>query len=164
MCGVAETWKWRFVHILQKRSATNIKDKSTVISIFQDQELALMAARQYFIEYGSEISEEGLQGVLPSYIPTDRRLDQDWMKMWRRLVIKAHRRLFGNETGRENAIDQVKLDVINYAKRNWPMAFSRYAPQYDTRAHAHARLHNTPTRSSSQPDRPIEAHYHENIY
>ncbi|KAK2143742.1 hypothetical protein LSH36_816g00002 [Paralvinella palmiformis] len=79
-----------------------------------DQELALMAARQYFIEYGSEISEEGLQGVLPSYIPTDRRLDQDWMKMWRRLVIKAHRRLFGNETGRENAIDQLyRCPLIN---------------------------------------------------
>lgn len=34
-----------------------------------DSELARLAAMQYYIEYGSEISEEGLTALLKSYIP-----------------------------------------------------------------------------------------------
>lgn len=34
-----------------------------------DSQLAQLAAMQYYIEYGSEISEEGLTALLKSYIP-----------------------------------------------------------------------------------------------
>lgn len=34
-----------------------------------DAQLAQLAAMQYYIEYGSEISEEGLTALLKSYIP-----------------------------------------------------------------------------------------------
>jgi hypothetical protein len=91
----------------------------------QDQDLAVLAARQYFTEYGSEISEEGLEGVLPSYIPADRRQQPESNKMWRRLVTKAHQRLFGSRKGKESTIDEVKLDVVQYGKKTWAMSFSR---------------------------------------
>ncbi len=34
-----------------------------------DNQMAMLAAMQYYIEYGSEISEEGLTALLKSYIP-----------------------------------------------------------------------------------------------
>ena len=34
-----------------------------------DSQMAQLAAMQYYIEYGSEISEEGLTALLKSYIP-----------------------------------------------------------------------------------------------
>ena len=46
----------------------------------KEEDLAMIAAQQYYIEYGTDINGERLYGLLPNYIPdyclqTDNALD-----------------------------------------------------------------------------------------
>lgn len=99
--------------------------------LLQDEDLALLAAQQYYIEYGTGISEESLSAVLPSYIPPEKREEEDAMKHWRKSVLKIHRELFASkkETQRPGPY-KVRMDIVRYASATWPVQFSRY---YDVR-------------------------------
>jgi hypothetical protein len=48
----------------------------------QDGELATLAAQQYFIEYGSGVSEDSLKALVPAYVPESKRTDTDAVRRW----------------------------------------------------------------------------------
>lgn len=60
----------------------------------QDEDLAMIAAQQYYIDYGRDINAERLRNLLPSYIPDyyiqdgDRAVDR-----WVQLVFSAFRKV-----------------------------------------------------------------------
>ena len=95
---------------------------------FQDNQLSMLAAQQYYIEYGKEISEDGLTALLPSYIPPDKLIDEESLPKWKKQIVKTHEKLFSN--GPTKTVERVKQEVVHFAKTKWPMSFSRY---YDIR-------------------------------
>ena len=88
--------------------------------------MAVLAAQQYFIDYGRDISGDGLTALLPSYIPPDRRENPESLKEWRKMVMKAHHKLFSTKEARNSSQDKVKSDIVKFAKLKWSMSFSRY--------------------------------------
>ena len=92
--------------------------------MFQDDDLSMIAAQQYYIEYGSDINKERLQSLLHSYIP-DRVLKRTgglthWMQQ---VMSKLRLDYFAN-----NKIETMKVkgDIVSFAKNKWPMLFSRF--------------------------------------
>ena len=61
----------------------------------KEEDLAMIAAQQYYIEYGTEMNAERLFGLLPNYIPdyclqTDNALDT-----WNGLILQAYKKVGG---------------------------------------------------------------------
>ena len=59
----------------------------------KEEDLAMIAAQQYYIEYGTDINGERLYGLLPNYIPdyclqTDNSLDT-----WNGLILQAYKKV-----------------------------------------------------------------------
>jgi len=48
----------------------------------QDDDLAMIAAQQYYIDYGSNISTERLASLLPSYIPDSQLAKPNALNHW----------------------------------------------------------------------------------
>ena len=61
----------------------------------KEEDLAMIAAQQYFIEYGSDVSTERLLTLLPNYIPDyclssgDKAIDR-----WTQLTVAALKKVF----------------------------------------------------------------------
>ena len=60
-------------------------------------DLAMLAAEQYYIEYGKEICEEDISALTPVYIPPNKREDNDLVQFWVQSILNAHRQLFTNK-------------------------------------------------------------------
>ena len=59
----------------------------------KEEDLAMIAAQQYFIEYGSDLNSERLFNLLPNYIP-DYCLQRDnAMETWHQLIIQAYKKV-----------------------------------------------------------------------
>ncbi|KAL8588845.1 hypothetical protein ACOMHN_011561 [Nucella lapillus] len=94
----------------------------------KEEDLAMIAAQQYFVEYGSNLIPERLQTLLGSYIPDlylqkPNALD-NWLKS---IVSKLRSPYFSNERIKG---EKVKEDVVSYAKYKWPLLFSRFYEAY----------------------------------
>nr|CAD7413761.1 unnamed protein product [Timema poppensis] len=95
----------------------------------KEEDLAMIAAQQYYIEYSSELSVERLFNLLPSYIPdyclatSDKALDR-----WGQLVVQAYKKSYYLKE--KIAALRVKEDVVGYAKFKWPLLFSRFYEAY----------------------------------
>ncbi len=86
----------------------------------------MLAARQYYIEYGEDANEDALHVVIPTYIPEDRRQDDDSIKVWKKSIMRLYHKLFSGREQHRPSMDRVKADVVAYAKTKWAMTFSRY--------------------------------------
>jgi len=91
--------------------------------------LALIAAQQYYIEYGPEMYIDRLRELLPHYIPDNQLAQNKATERWLQIIIHAHKRYFTNSKD-SISINRVKEDVINYARFKWPLLFSRFYEAY----------------------------------
>uniref|UniRef100_UPI00358E24F8 unconventional myosin-VIIa-like n=1 Tax=Myxine glutinosa TaxID=7769 RepID=UPI00358E24F8 len=90
----------------------------------KEEELAEIAAQQYYVEYGPEILHQRLISLVPSYIP-DRDITAAWpAEKWAQLVTAAHKKAV--YTKQRVNLQQVKEDLVNFARLKWPLLFSRF--------------------------------------
>ncbi|GFY49046.1 myosin-VIIa [Trichonephila inaurata madagascariensis] len=91
----------------------------------KEEDLAMIAAQQYYIEHGLDLSMDRLMALLPNYIPDyclqsgDKSLER-----WSSLVITACKKSYYYRD--RVPIPRVKEDVVDYAKFKWPLLFSRF--------------------------------------
>ena len=95
----------------------------------KDDDLAMIAAQQYFIEYGQEMHIDRLRELLPHYIPDNQLVQNKATERWLQIIIHAHKRHFTNAKDSLTVL-RVKEDVVNYARFKWPLLFSRFYEAY----------------------------------
>lgn len=112
----------------------------------------MIAAQQYYIEYGTDLNVERLYTLLQSYIPdycltnAEKTIDR-----WAQLIVMAYKKVRSNSNVqygvnlsfclkmlilqsyylKEKVLPlRVKEDVVSYAKFKWPLLFSRFYEAY----------------------------------
>eukprot|EP00050_Salpingoeca_kvevrii_P001267 m.166190 g.166190 ORF g.166190 m.166190 type:complete len:2194 (-) comp10335_c1_seq21:224-6805(-) len=93
----------------------------------KEDELSEIAAKQYYVEYGPDMDNERLVRLIPSYIP-DASLQQRSADKWAQKIEKCHAR--AEYTRSCFSSQAVKEDVVNFAKNQWPLLFSRFYEAY----------------------------------
>ncbi|CAH1781656.1 unnamed protein product [Owenia fusiformis] len=94
----------------------------------KDEDLAIIAAQQYYIDYGADMIPERLQSLLPSYIPDSSLQPGKSLSYWMNAVMGAHKKSY---FARDRVPPlRVKEDIVNYAKYKWPLLFSRFYEAY----------------------------------
>ncbi|XP_047545365.1 myosin-VIIa [Vanessa atalanta] len=95
----------------------------------KEEDLAMIAAQQYYIEYGQDMNTERLYTLLPNYIPdycltgVEKAVDR-----WGALVVTAYKKSY--YVKEKVPAYRVKEDVVSYAKFKWPLLFSRFYEAY----------------------------------
>ncbi|XP_045511744.1 myosin-VIIa [Colias croceus] len=95
----------------------------------KEEDLAMIAAQQYYIEYGQDMNNERLFTLLPNYIPdycltgVEKAVDR-----WSALVVQAYKKSY--YVKEKVPAYRVKEDVVSYAKFKWPLLFSRFYEAY----------------------------------
>ncbi|CAB1316642.1 unnamed protein product [Coregonus sp. 'balchen'] len=90
----------------------------------RDEDLAELASQQYYIDYGSEILQERLLNLIPSYIPDREISSTKTNDKWAQLVVATHKK--GVYTQKRLDPQRVKEDVVDFARFKWPLLFSRF--------------------------------------
>ncbi|XP_055853290.1 myosin-VIIa [Episyrphus balteatus] len=95
----------------------------------KEDDLAMIAAQQYFIEYGTDMSMERLFTLLPNFIPdfcltgVEKAIDR-----WAALVLQAYKKSY--YVKEKVGSLKIKEDIVSYAKYKWPLLFSRFYEAY----------------------------------
>ncbi|XP_069105456.1 myosin-VIIa-like isoform X1 [Argopecten irradians] len=92
----------------------------------KDDDLAMIAAQQYYIEYGCNANPERLQSLLPSYVPDSSLQKPNAVGFWINMIMTKLRIPYFE---RIKPI-KVKEDIVSYAKYKWPLLFSRFYEAY----------------------------------
>jgi myosin-7 len=100
-----------------------------IILFFLDDDLAMIAAQQYFIEYGQEMHTDRLRELLTHYIPDNQLAQNKATDRWLQMIVHTHKRYFVNSSNSISVL-RVKEDVVNYARFKWPLLFSRFYEAY----------------------------------
>lgn len=90
-----------------------------------ENDLAMLAAQQHYIEYGSRLDPNVLRKVIVNYIPNQFIQSNDAaLTKWEHFVTKA----FDSCPNIKSKIDPLrcKEDIVIFAKLKWPMLFSRF--------------------------------------
>ncbi|XP_068620960.1 myosin-VIIa-like isoform X2 [Battus philenor] len=90
-----------------------------------EQDLAMLAAQQHYIEHGGKMDPNVLRRVIVNYIPNQFIKSNDVaLTKWEHLVTKA----FESSESIQSKIDPLlcKEDIVIFAKIKWPMLFSRF--------------------------------------
>ncbi|XP_026756865.2 myosin-VIIa-like [Galleria mellonella] len=90
-----------------------------------ENDLAMIAAQQHYVEYGSRIDPNVLRKVIVNYIPNQFIQSNDAaLTKWEHLVTKA----FESSQSIKSKINPLrcKEDIVIFAKLKWPMLFSRF--------------------------------------
>uniref|UniRef100_A0A1I8GD03 Myosin VIIa n=1 Tax=Macrostomum lignano TaxID=282301 RepID=A0A1I8GD03_9PLAT len=102
----------------------------------KDEDLAMIAAQEYYIDTGPELMQDRLQSLLPSYIP-DSSLSgggagpggrSGGSNYWLQAVSQAFRKAYFLKE--RSAPLRIKEDIVNFAKFKWPLLFSRFYEAY----------------------------------
>uniref|UniRef100_A0A0M3IQF6 MyTH4 domain-containing protein n=1 Tax=Ascaris lumbricoides TaxID=6252 RepID=A0A0M3IQF6_ASCLU len=91
----------------------------------KEEDLATLAAQQYYIDYGPQLDIDKLEENLHIYIPEFEMKNAKGSnhERWLQLVMHAFRK--HHPTALE-----VQEDVVSFAKRKWPLLFSRFYEAY----------------------------------
>jgi hypothetical protein len=90
----------------------------------KEEDLAMIAAQQYFIEFGTDMNAERLMNLLPNYIPDYCLTGEKPVDHWHTLILQAFKKSY---YVKERVPDlKAKEDVVSYAKYKWPLLFSRF--------------------------------------
>jgi len=96
--------------------------------VVQDDDLAMIAAQQYYIDYGPDMMNDRLQSLIPSYIPDNCLAMQKSMRYWSNKIQSSFRK--GYFVRSRIAPLKVKEEIVNYARYKWPLLFSRFYEAY----------------------------------
>ena len=67
----------------------------------------MIAAQQYYIEYGNDLNEERLFNLIPNYIP-DYCLQRDnAIEMWHHLVLQAYKKVMQKQKSQFAMLEKV---------------------------------------------------------
>uniref|UniRef100_A0A3B3YH20 FERM domain-containing protein n=1 Tax=Poecilia mexicana TaxID=48701 RepID=A0A3B3YH20_9TELE len=88
----------------------------------KEEDLAELASQQYFVDYGSEILQERLLSLIPSYIPDREVTSTKTAEKWAQLIINAHKKVPAQLLNTQ----KVREDVVDFARLKWPLLFSRF--------------------------------------
>ncbi|XP_004531186.1 myosin-VIIa [Ceratitis capitata] len=95
----------------------------------KEDDLAMIAAQQYFIEYGTDMSMERLFTLLPNFIPDFCLTGMEKaIERWAALVLQAYKKSYYVRD--KVAALKIKEDIVSYAKLKWPLLFSRFYEAY----------------------------------
>jgi myosin VIIa len=93
----------------------------------REDDYAEIAAKEYYVEYGTDMDTERLTRLVPSYIP-DAALQGKAVDKWASRIEKAFNK---SDYVKASASSQkVKEEVVLYAKVEWPLLFSRFYEAY----------------------------------
>ena len=84
----------------------------------------MIAAQQYYIEYGTDMSGERLLNLLPNYIPDYCLTGDKPVEYWHQLITQAFKKSY--YVKEHVPALKAKEDVVSYAKYKWPLLFSRF--------------------------------------
>lgn len=90
-----------------------------------EKDLAMLAAQQHYIEYGSQIDPNVLRKVIVNYIPNQFIQSNDTaLTKWEHLVTKA----FESSQTIQSKVDPLrcKEDIVIFANLKWFMLFSKF--------------------------------------
>ncbi|KAL3970657.1 Bcl-2-modifying factor [Sarotherodon galilaeus] len=90
----------------------------------REEDLAELASQQYYVDYGSEVLQDRLLSLIPSYIPDREITSTKTAEKWVQLIISAHKK--GVQMKRRVNTQKVKEDVVDFARLKWPLLFSRF--------------------------------------
>ncbi|KAJ3589043.1 hypothetical protein NHX12_009891 [Muraenolepis orangiensis] len=90
----------------------------------REEDLAELAAQQYYVDYGTEVLQDRLLGLIPSYIPDREITSTKTPDKWATLILAAHKK--GLYTKKRLEPQKVKEDVVDFARFKWPLLFSRF--------------------------------------
>ena len=89
----------------------------------KEEDLAMIAAQQYYIEFGDQLILEKLVESLQHYIP-EKLLHEKGIERWASTVVAAYKKSYYL---RERVPPiKVKEDIVEYAMFQWPLLFSRF--------------------------------------
>ena len=83
----------------------------------------MIAAQQYYIDFGPEMAPERLQTLVPACIP-DSALHAKSMSYWAQNITASFRK--GYYVRERVPPNRLKEEIVNYAKYKWPLLFSRF--------------------------------------
>ncbi|RDD41603.1 Myosin-VIIa [Trichoplax sp. H2] len=93
----------------------------------KDEELAEIAAQQYYIEYGGHLKKDKLCEMLDNYIPKSSLQGTKQSKVidkWAMMVSNSFKKAYYTQNRIER--QQVKEGLVNFAMNRWPLFFSRF--------------------------------------
>jgi len=96
--------------------------------VLQDDDLAMIAAQQYYIDFGPEMMNDRLQSLIPTYIPDNCLATTKSMPYWANKIQQSFTK--GYFVRSRIAPLKVKEDIVNYARYKWPLLFSRFYEAY----------------------------------
>ena len=59
----------------------------------KEEDLAMIAAQQYYIEYGNDMNEDRLFNLIPNYIPDYCLQRENANEMWAHLILQAYKKV-----------------------------------------------------------------------
>uniref|UniRef100_A0AAX7TJV2 Myosin VIIAb n=1 Tax=Astatotilapia calliptera TaxID=8154 RepID=A0AAX7TJV2_ASTCA len=92
----------------------------------REEDLAELASQQYYVDYGSEVLQDRLLSLIPSYIPDREITSTKTAEKWVQLIISAHKKVPSVQMKRRVNTQKVKEDVVDFARLKWPLLFSRF--------------------------------------
>uniref|UniRef100_A0A4W6DA15 Myosin VIIA n=1 Tax=Lates calcarifer TaxID=8187 RepID=A0A4W6DA15_LATCA len=96
----------------------------------REEDLAELASQQYYVDYGSEILQDRLLSLIPSYIPDREITSTKTAEKWSQLIINAHKKVSVLTVVAK--FDTFLLDSLVlrtwwiFARLKWPLLFSRF--------------------------------------
>ncbi|EDO35658.1 predicted protein [Nematostella vectensis] len=95
----------------------------------RDDDLAEIAAKEYYVEYGRDMIPDRLSSLLTSYLPEALlQSGRSAHEYWHGMILAAHKRAHYTLSGTEPQL--VKEDLVTYARFKWPLLFSRFYEAY----------------------------------
>uniref|UniRef100_A0AAX7SFR4 Myosin VIIAb n=1 Tax=Astatotilapia calliptera TaxID=8154 RepID=A0AAX7SFR4_ASTCA len=91
----------------------------------REEDLAELASQQYYVDYGSEVLQDRLLSLIPSYIPDREITSTKTAEKWVQLIISAHKKVPSGQV-MKTSLNFVKEDVVDFARLKWPLLFSRF--------------------------------------
>lgn len=61
--------------------------------VLKEEDLAELASQQYYVDYGSEMLQDRLLSLIPSYIPDREITSTKTAEKWVQLIVSAHKKV-----------------------------------------------------------------------
>ncbi|OQV23320.1 Myosin-VIIa [Hypsibius exemplaris] len=90
----------------------------------KDEDLAMIAAQQYFVDFGNDMNRDRVLALIPQYIPDNQLTRDGQVEHWTQLLMAAYQKSYF--VREKSAPLTVKQDIVSYSKFTWPLLFSRF--------------------------------------